>query len=122
MTLNFLYFLFFNILIENCYSAVPFNRDSEILDKIDLTHFGPEIYGKPNKESGDRLTEWMNSPNGTNADESGTYHGGDILFPTKNQRNGLITESYHWPRGVIPFEIKGNFCKKIKKIDFNLKV
>lgn len=114
MTFIFIYFLFVTVLIKKCYSAaiVPFSRDSEVIEKIDLTHFGPEIYGKPNKESGDRLTEWMKSPNGTNADESGTYLGGDILFPTKNQRNGLITESYHWPNGEIPFEIKGNFCKK----------
>lgn len=108
------YFLFVNILIKQSYSGVLFNRDlGKFGDTIDLTQFGSEIYGQPNKESGDRLTEWMKSPNGTNADESGTYLGGDVLFPTKNQRNGLITESYHWPNGEIPFEIKGNFCKEL---------
>lgn len=110
MNLIFPYFIFVTILIKKCNSAA-IARDSEIIDKIDLTNFGPEIYGKPNKESGDRLTEWMKSPNGTNADESGTYLGGDILFPTKNQRNGLITESSHWPKGEIPFEIRGTFSK-----------
>lgn len=109
--MTYIHYFLFVVSITNCYSArLPLNRD-EIVDTIDLTPLGPAIYGKPNKESGDRLTEWMKSPNGTNADESGTYLGGDILFPTKNQRNGLITESYHWPKGQIPFEIKGNFGK-----------
>lgn len=110
--MTYIHFFLFVVLIRSCYSARHLLARDEIVDTIDLSHLGPEIYGKPNKESGDRLTEWMKSPNGTNADESGTYLGGDILFPTKNQRNGLLTQSSHWLKGEIPFEIRGNFCKK----------
>lgn len=60
--------------------------------------------------TGLRLLESENADG--NPEEKGSYLEGDILFPIDgSQRNGLVSESYRWPNGHVPFQIKGIYSK-----------
>jgi hypothetical protein len=44
-----------------------------------------------------------------NPEELGSYVEGDLLFPAREGRNGLSDMNSRWPKGVIPYQIKGSF-------------
>ncbi|KAJ6636112.1 Zinc metalloproteinase nas-7 [Pseudolycoriella hygida] len=81
---------------------------SKSIEQIDLSHYGPRLFGNPSKDVGAAVEHWNENQSG-NPEELGSYLEGDILFPRGNARNGLITETSRWPNGVIPFEIVGDF-------------
>lgn len=89
--------------------------DDDVSNTIVLTQYGNKIYGLPDQRSGDNLNEWEHNRSSGNPEEMGTYFEGDILFPinqsttTSNGRNGIVSQSYRWPSGIIPFEITGSF-------------
>lgn len=80
-------------------------------ESIDLTLFGPMIYGRPSEDAGHQVERWLKSNGPGNAEEQGNYFEGDILFPNSMLRNGLKSESHRWPDGVVPVEIENSFCK-----------
>lgn len=86
--------------------AFPVDDSDEV---IDLSGYKLK-YGLPDMASGQMVNNWQPS-DPWNPEELGNYFEGDILMPkrTSSARNGLVGESYRWPNGVIPFEIKGNF-------------
>lgn len=110
----------FVLLITTLYHFTNCHLSPEILkaiaedkaNEIDLSHFGFSLYGVPSYETGDKLAagNWKNI---TNPEEVGNYLEGDILVPVRSHRarNGLINIFYRWPKGVIPYEIRGNFCE-----------
>ncbi|XP_061398642.1 zinc metalloproteinase nas-8-like [Musca vetustissima] len=55
----------------------------------------------------------------TNPEEVGSYTEGDII-QTANMfsKNGVISKSYRWPYGVIPYEFAGNFNQHDLEIIF----
>lgn len=71
-------------------------------EKIDLSDFGLEIYGKPMAN-----TRNYNRKYG-NPEERGPYLEGDLLVPV-NTKNGIKVESSRWRNGEIPYEIRGPF-------------
>lgn len=85
-------------------------------DIIDLSYFGGRIYGNPNEEVGNIVKTWEESGNYDliNPEELGTYAEGDILMPKSIGRNGILAETYRWPNGIVPFEIRGTFSKYIQ--------
>jgi len=99
--------VFFSLLIKFIICG-----DIEI-DPIDLSQYGSAMFGKPSSETGDKIASWITSEmfNETNPEELGDYLEGDILIPTTAGlgKSGLILEAYHWPNGVVPFVIDGNF-------------
>lgn len=82
---------------------------------IDLSGYGNRLFGIPDKSTGETLRKWQRSKgpgNTANPEELGSYIEGDILVPrkaTSNGRNGMVSESYRWRDGIVPFEIMGAF-------------
>lgn len=78
-------------------------------DVIDLSGYEMR-FGLPDMATGQIVNNWQPS-DPWNPEELGNYFEGDILTQkrTSSARNGLVGESYRWPNGIIPFEIKGNF-------------
>lgn len=86
-----------------------FPADDTDDDVIDLSGYQMR-YGVPDTVTGQIVNNWKPS-DPWNPEELGSYYEGDILTQkrTSSARNGLVGESYRWPNGIIPFEIKGNF-------------
>lgn len=80
-------------------------------DTIDLSHYGPRLFGTPSSEVGRKVENWKPGQNQGNPEELGSYLEGDILVPRSNLRNALINESYYWPDGVIPYVIGGGYSE-----------
>ncbi|KAK4878763.1 hypothetical protein RN001_011269 [Aquatica leii] len=72
-------------------------------------------YGTPNRESGLALEQWTEE-SGMNPEEVGDYLEGDILFPKKVSKNGLIRETARWVNGVVPYEITGKFTSNDRDV------
>jgi hypothetical protein len=72
--------------------------------RIDLSHFGAAIFGKPIE------VQRLEVDGNTNAEELGSYLEGDLLIPSVS-KNGMKAESLRWKNGEVPFEIRGNFSK-----------
>lgn len=102
-------FLFLFGLIYRNICGFPAAADDDSDDVIDLSGYALK-YGLPDMESGQMVNNWQPS-DPWNPEELGNYFEGDILMPktSSSARNGLKGESYRWPNGIIPFEIKGNF-------------
>ncbi|ALC46020.1 CG6763, partial [Drosophila busckii] len=86
--------------------------DASSKDIIDLSAFGNALYGKPDEElTAALVSNYSMDSNGVNPEELGSYLEGDILVPTTDltMKNGLTTQSSRWPKGVVPYEIRGNF-------------
>ena len=99
---------------------------NEPSDFLDLSQYGLSIFGNPSEETGDRVINWLTSElfNETNPEELGEYLEGDMLIPKKSKlgKSGIILEAYHWPNGVVPFVINGNFSKSITFVKYLLKI
>ncbi|XP_050324461.1 zinc metalloproteinase nas-1 [Bactrocera neohumeralis] len=81
---------------------------------IDLTRFGERIYGHPDKAAGEKLSN-LEAYEMLNPEELGPYLEGDLLIPHGQKliyRNGLTAYSARWPRGIVPYEIKGRFSQQ----------
>ncbi|XP_030371763.1 zinc metalloproteinase nas-1-like [Scaptodrosophila lebanonensis] len=78
-------------------------------DIIDLSAYGSALFGTPDQELTAALVANYSAENAINPEELGTYLEGDILMPGQYIRNGLTTQSSRWPKGVVPYEIRGNF-------------
>uniref|UniRef100_A0A1B0CBX3 Metalloendopeptidase n=1 Tax=Lutzomyia longipalpis TaxID=7200 RepID=A0A1B0CBX3_LUTLO len=76
---------------------------------IDLSHYGPMLYGNPSSVNGRRLEKWSTSNETGNPEEQGAYIEGDILIPSTHVRNGLRSQSSYWPSGIVPIEVVGPF-------------
>lgn len=72
---------------------------------IDLSHYGPRLFGKPISSNGSLLVN-----ESVNPEEQGSYLEGDLLHPS-TAKNGMKAEAYRWKDGVVPFEIKGSYCE-----------
>ncbi|XP_058982980.1 zinc metalloproteinase nas-8-like [Musca domestica] len=56
------------------------------------------------------LQETENQKSSTNPEEIGVHIEGDIVQNTKLfSKNGVVSKTYRWPYGVIPYEIAGSF-------------
>lgn len=79
-------------------------------ERIDLSHFGRRIYGRPIAFN----TQTYNQKYG-NPEERGPYVEGDLLIlPTA--KNGMKLESLRWKNRQIPYEIRGRFSASMKFI------
>lgn len=74
-------------------------------DAIDLSYFGPKLFGQPIETVG---KDWYNGHG--NAEEQGPYLEGDLLIPSTT-RNGMKSESLRWKKGEVPFEIRGGYSE-----------
>lgn len=74
-------------------------------DVIDLSNFGPGIFGKPIENYGKSFDQMSGNP-----EEQGPYLEGDLLIPS-SARNGMKSESLRWKNGEVPFEIHGAFSE-----------
>lgn len=84
-------------------------------DIIDLSSYGAAMYGKPDQElTAALVSNYSVDNNDVNPEELGSYLEGDILVPKSDLtvKNGLTTQSSRWPKGVVPYEIRGNFNAK----------
>lgn len=87
--------------------------DNEIDDyeeQLKLGNIEEFMFSGPNTETGRLVSEWTEDAD-VNPEELGEYAEGDILFPSGWGKNGMKAESFRWPGAVVPFEIKGGFCK-----------
>ncbi|KAH8359015.1 hypothetical protein KR093_003871 [Drosophila rubida] len=95
----------------------PIDDDYDYDDAlIDLTEMGDAVFGLPDVETTGALVDAQDALSAQNPEELGTYLEGDILIPfnrwhedSEGNRNGLLALSTHWPGGVVPYEIKGQF-------------
>lgn len=78
---------------------------------IDLSQLDGRAFGDPDEEVGKILQEAYNETTDLNPEEMGSYFEGDILMPKIEGRSALSDTSKRWPRGEVPFVIKGNFRK-----------
>ncbi|XP_068155186.1 hatching enzyme 1.2 [Drosophila tropicalis] len=81
-------------------------------DIIDLSSYGSSLFGKPDQElTANLVANYSAETNEMNPEELGSYLEGDILVPQTDitMKNGLTTQSSRWPKGVVPYEIRGNF-------------
>jgi hypothetical protein len=87
------------------FSAVQVERGLDDEDfVIDLSDFGPKLFGNPVENSEDNLNT------DENPEERGVYLEGDLLIP-EDGRSGMKAESYRWKKGEVPFEIRGDFSE-----------
>lgn len=114
------------VVVCRCNAATADEND----DRIELSAFGTRIYGNPQKSAGAAVRQWHQSQKQgeqlkssatnqpqiyVNPEELGPYAEGDILVPRKataTGRNGMVSESYRWTNGEVPFEIVGSFNAK----------
>ncbi|XP_055905855.1 hatching enzyme 1.2 [Eupeodes corollae] len=78
-------------------------------DYIDLSQYGAALYGQPDIDATGKAVAEYTAESDTNPEELGSYVEGDILIPRQMGRNGLRSQSSRWPKGIVPFEIRGNF-------------
>lgn len=106
-------FYFLVVLIVSEISANAINKNLIEADDdeytIDVSHFGPAIFGHPDPEVGKILESWNPETDGGNPEEQGSYIEGDILIPQSDGRNGLADKTKRWPNGVVPYEIRGSY-------------
>lgn len=95
--------------ISICRKVCGFPAAEDSDEAIDLSGYNLR-FGLPDMASGQMVNDWKPT-DPWNPEELGNYFEGDILMPkqTSSARNGINGESYRWPNGIIPFEIKGNF-------------
>lgn len=95
--------------ISICRNVCGFPAADDSDEVIDLSGYNLR-YGLPDIASGEMVNGWQAS-DPWNPEELGNYFEGDILMPKKSSsgRNGIVGDSYRWPNGIIPFEIRGNF-------------
>jgi hypothetical protein len=100
-------------------SASPMFRRRDVFDNaVDtsdgliahLQHFGEQLYGFPDNETGLKVAQWHENMD-MNPEELGSYAEGDILFPPMLSRNGLKADSARWPNGIVPFMISPYFSE-----------
>lgn len=99
----------FSICYLNTLSASPLNDEV-----IDLSQYGSRMYGFPSEVAGQLVANADLTK--SNPEELGPYVEGDILIPRPASKNGIIGESFRWPKGVIPFEISPTFDAKYRNI------
>lgn len=85
------------------------NISEEDIDYIDLSQYGANIFMEPSNHTGDLVASYDPNTNDLNPEELGEYLEGDMLMPTSMGRNGLIATTSHWPGGIVPYEISGDF-------------
>ncbi|XP_023309087.2 hatching enzyme 1.2-like [Lucilia cuprina] len=81
-------------------------------DVIDLSFYGSALFGEPDDQHTARMVaNYTPEEFNVNPEELGTYLEGDILIPKQMviMKNGLTTQSSRWPKGIVPYEIRGNF-------------
>ncbi|KAL7727548.1 hypothetical protein ACLKA6_000105 [Drosophila palustris] len=81
-------------------------------DIIDLSSYGAALFGKPDQElTASLVSNYSAETDAVNPEELGSYLEGDILVPQSELtlKNGLTTQSSRWPKGVVPYEIRGTF-------------
>lgn len=79
-------------------------------ERIDLSHFGRRIYGRPIAFNAQTYNQKYGNP-----EERGPYVEGDLLIlPTA--KNGMKLESLRWKNRQIPYEIRGRFSASMKFI------
>ncbi|XP_034486510.1 low choriolytic enzyme-like [Drosophila innubila] len=81
-------------------------------DIIDLSSYGAALFGQPDQElTASLVSNFSAETDAVNPEELGSYLEGDILVPQSEltMKNGLTTQSSRWPKGVVPYEIRGNF-------------
>ncbi|KAH8311943.1 hypothetical protein KR044_008719 [Drosophila immigrans] len=81
-------------------------------DIIDLSSYGAAMFGLPDEQLTAKLVSNYSADSAeVNPEELGSYLEGDILVPQTEltMKNGLTTQSSRWPKGVVPYEIRGNF-------------
>lgn len=79
----------------------------KVSTSIDLTKFKTGSY--PDERAGKSLKAWENSTKLGNPEEQGTYFEGDIMF--SEARKDVDLDSDKWKDGVVPYEVRGSFCK-----------
>ncbi|XP_013101001.2 hatching enzyme 1.2 [Stomoxys calcitrans] len=87
-------------------------RLSPSKDVIDLSFYGMALFGEPDVQDTARLVANYSADTAlVNPEELGSYLEGDILVPKQGVivKNGLTTQSSRWPKGIVPYEIRGNF-------------
>lgn len=89
------------------------NDDEE--DLIDLSQFGTQMFGQPDPEIGEIISEFFNFTN-ENPEELGSYLEGDLLIPHGAPRNGIVGQSYRWPNGIVSYEISNSFSARAKSL------
>lgn len=97
------------------------NSEHEISkDIIDLSFYGTAIYGDPDdKETARLVANYTPEIYSVNPEELGTYLEGDILIPKRlmlTTKNGITSQSSRWPKGIVPYEIRGNFNARDRSI------
>ncbi|XP_023309112.2 hatching enzyme 1.2-like [Lucilia cuprina] len=88
------------------------NEAPHLKDVIDLSFYGSAIYGDPDDQhTAQMVANYTPEAFDVNPEELGTYLEGDILIPKKKitTKNGLTSQSSRWPKGIVPYEIRGNF-------------
>lgn len=85
---------------------------------IDLSRYGPMLYGNPSTINGRRLERWRGTNDTGNPEEQGAYVEGDILIPSTHVRNGLRSQSSYWPGGIVPIEAVGPFSEFVLQFKF----
>lgn len=88
-------------------NSFPLHLSMNIVDgdRIDLSHLGSKLFGKPVENDGENFGETDENP-----EEIGPYLEGDLLVPSE-ARNGMKAESLRWKNGEVPFEIRGSFSE-----------
>ncbi|XP_065359198.1 hatching enzyme 1.2-like [Calliphora vicina] len=88
------------------------NEEQYLRDVIDLSFYGSAMFGEPDDQHTARMVaNYTPEAFEVNPEELGTYLEGDILIPKPiiTMKNGLTSQSSRWPKGVVPYEIRGNF-------------
>lgn len=81
-------------------------------DIIDLSFYGAALFGEPDdKHTARMVANYTPEAFNVNPEELGTYLEGDILIPKKMliMKNGITSQSSRWPKGIVPYEIRGSF-------------
>lgn len=96
--------MFFRIFL--IFFCAKFSSAIEDDEKIDISQFGLDLFGKPIAFNERDFRRQSGNP-----EERGPYLEGDLLIPIKS-KNGISSQAYRWPNKQIPYEISGRFSKK----------
>ncbi|KAF4530525.1 hypothetical protein B566_EDAN018578, partial [Ephemera danica] len=104
-------------LLSSVILALPIKQDLEDKNYVrTLTEIRIKSSGYPDYSLGETLNQWT-SDSKVNPEELGSYFEGDILHDPVQDRNGIISTQFRWPRGVVPYKIHGYFSKPFRNGD-----
>ncbi|XP_013100975.1 hatching enzyme 1.2-like [Stomoxys calcitrans] len=96
-------------------------KSSDHPNYFDLSIYGSALYRRPDEHTAQLLQSYEADTSPVNPEELGPYVEGDLIIPQSSVilKNGLTSTTTRWPKGIVPYEIGGDFLRQELKVIAN---